>query len=440
MKLNNKILISNIVLTTIIILLTSVGMYYLVNETIYEELDNHLLRHKVDLMNQLQKDPSSLSHIQDLGGLGSYEWIDIVPYDGSVEPNSNSFTSVDTLRFAGKQAAPQTYRRLKTTVSVSGVHYTVSIYEEVAAWERISMTILFTLLAGLLIWILVLYIVNQVVFDKILTPFYNTVETLEKISDPTDFGDSFPQTTTYEINVLNQALNTMMAQIRSSFEDQKKFIQNASHELLTPLSIIRQKSEKILSQSNELDQNIVESASEIQQTAIRLSRLSNALLLISRVENKQYTLDEQVNIQEVTHEVLEELCEFINLKNISLDKQFNTQITVEGNRELIHSAIYNIIQNAVKFSPEHATITIATGRNDGHPRLSIRDQGPGIPPPLLDSLFDRFKKGSNHFSELDEESSPGLGLSIAQSICQLHGFTCTAGNLVEGGAEIGIQF
>lgn len=440
MKLNNKILVANIALTAVIILLTSIGMYYLVNDTIYEELDNHLLQHKIDLMNQLQSDPSSLNEIQNLGGLGSYEWIEIEPYDGDIAPGTNTFATLDTVRAGQDGGQIEAFRRLTTTIPVNDQYYTVKIYEEVAAWDRISMAILFTLLAGLLIWVLVLYIVNQVVFDKILTPFYNTVEVLEQISDPTDFEKSFPQASTYEINVLNRALNTMMKQIRSSFEEQKKFIQNASHELLTPLSIIRQKAERILSRSGQLDQATVQSANEIQQTAVRLSRLSNALLLISRVENKQYNLDEHVNIEEVANEVLEELCDFINLKNITLDKRFQSSITVEGNKELLHSAIYNVIQNAVKFSPEGAVITISTNGQAGHHTFSVQDQGEGIPPALLDSLFDRFKKGTNHFNELDDESSPGLGLSIVQSICQLHGFTCSAKNTGDRGVEVTIQF
>ncbi|MDX1636508.1 MAG: HAMP domain-containing sensor histidine kinase [Balneolaceae bacterium] len=440
MKLNNKILLANVSLTVVIMLLTSVGMYYLVHDTIYDELDHHLLRHKIDVLNQLQSDPSSLDEIQKLGGLGSYEWIEIVPYDGTVSPNANSFATIDTLRNPEKELIPQTYRLLTTAISVDEKFYTLKIYEEVGAWNRISMTILLTLLAGLLIWLLVLYVANQFAFDKILTPFYDTVKTLETISEPADFYESLPKTGTYEIDVLNKAINDMMEQIRSSFEDQKKFIQNASHELLTPLSIIRQKAEKILSRSDNLDRATLESAAEIQETAVRLTRLSNALLLISRVENRQYDLNEQVNIALVTGEVLDELCDFIELKRITVKKNVQADVTVTGNRELMHSLIYNIVQNAVKYAPKESVITL-TIRNDAErSRLTIRDEGPGIPPDLLSSVFDRFKKGSNHFSGLDEYSSPGLGLSIVKSICQLHGFECSARNCESGGTEIVIHF
>jgi len=439
MKLNNKILLSNLILSVGIFVLTSIGMYYLVNDTVYDELDNHLLQHKIDILNQVQGSPSSLKEIRELGGLGSYEWVEIMPYDGSVKVNTNNFATVDTVRNPN-EVGPNHYRRLATTISVNDRYYTLKIYEEVAAWENISMTILLSVLAGLLIWILLLYLVNQLVFDQILTPFYDTVDKLETITDPTDFDERFPGSTTYEIEVLNSALNTMMNQVRSSFEEQKKFIQNASHELLTPLSIIRQKAEKILSRSDQLDRRTVESANEIQQTAIRLSRLSNALLLISRIENKQYELDEQVNIQAITDEVLGELEDFISLKNLTIDKEFSREIIVQGNRELIHSAVYNIVQNAVKFSPEGTSITIAINRGPEYNEFTVIDRGPGIPEALKGSLFDRFKKGNGRSNKLGKNNGTGLGLSLVKSICTLHGFDYQAQNKEGAGAEITLRF
>jgi len=380
-----------------------------------------------------------VKQIQKLGGLGSYEWVDMYPYEGEVKLNANNFATVDTVRNPG-EVGPEAYRRLATTISVNDRYYTVKIYEEVAAWQNISMTILVSVLAALLIWILLLYLLNQMVFDRILTPFYDTVDTLETISDPTDFDERFPDSSTYEIKVLNDALNTMMSQLRSSFEDQKKFIQNASHELLTPLSIIRQKAEKILSNSDKCDQQTLKAASEIQQTAVRLSRLSNALLLISRVENKQYELDEQVNVAAVTDDVLEELDDFISLKNIAVEKDFENEIAVEGNKELIQSAIYNIVQNAVKFSPEKSTLHIRTNGEAEDGELTVIDEGPGIPEELKESLFDRFKKGQGSSAELAQNNGTGLGLSLVKSICKLHGFGYRAENKNGSGAKITLHF
>lgn len=439
MKLNNKILLGNLVLSVVIFFITSIGMYFLVNDTVNDELDNHLLHHKSDILNQLQGNPVSLDQIREVGGLGSYEWVDIEPFKEGIPVNTNRFTTIDTVRNPEKEQA-ETYRRLATTISLNGQTYTMTIYEEVASWQNISMTILLSVLAGLLIWILLLYLVNQIAFNKLLTPFYNTVDTLESISNPTDFEERFPDSTTYEIEVLNRALNSMMDQIKSSFEEQKRFIQNASHELLTPLSIIRQKSEKILSRSDSLNPETVEAASDIQQTAVRLSRLSNSLLLISRVENRQYKLNDKVSLKKVTEEVLRELDDFISMKNISIERAYEDDITVQGNKELIHSAIYNILQNAVKFSGEDSAIHIALWEKEDSPKLIVSDEGPGIPENIKGSLFDRFRKGDGPSNALGKNNGIGLGLSLVKSICNLHNFSCEVENRQEGGTKITIHF
>jgi len=439
MKLSNKVLVSNIILSVFILAASSIGMYFLIYKTVYDELDNHLLQHKIDIINQLQDDPSSIKAIKKMGSLGSYEWIDVQPYDGAVKPQGNRFATIDTARHS-EQIGKERYRRLTTAISVNDQYYTLRVYEEVAAWNSIGMTILLSVLAGILIWILLLYLLNQIIFDRILTPFYDTVNSLEGISDPSDLEGSFPHSSTYEINVLNQALNSMMREIRSSFEDQKKFIQNASHELLTPLSIIRQKSERTLAKAEQLDQGTIKAVHDIQQTAVRLSRLSNALLLISRVENKQYNLDEQVTIAKVTRSVLDELKDFVEMKDLTISTDLDSNLSVRGNKELIHSVIYNIVQNAVKFSPESGTVQIVAKKDDTDRYFSVTDEGPGIPPDLLDSVFDRFKKGQNSLDGIDGDSSPGLGLSIVHSICRLHKFECRAQNIEGDGAKITILF
>src|SRR6056297_236377 len=439
MKLNNKILLLNLILSAAVLVITGVGMYYLVFNTVYDELDNHLLQHKTDIMEQVQAEPSSIEDIRNLGGLGSYEWVEIEEIDSSVAPVGNNYATIDTTRNE-YDLAPEAYRRLSTQMTVANTTYSLKIYEEVAAWENISMTILLSVLAGLLIWILLLYLLNQVAFERILKPFYNTVDTLEAISKPSDFDEKCPASTTYEISVLNRALNTMMNQISSTFEEQKKFIQNASHELLTPLSIIRQKAEKILSNSDQLDEDTVKAASDIQHTAVRLSRLSNSLLLISRVENRQFNLDEDVRISSVMSEVLDEMKDFIDMKNIHVSTNETSDFVVRGNKELIQSAVYNIMQNAVKFTPENSGIKIEIGGESGQKELKIIDEGPGISAELRDSLFDRFKKSNGHSNKLGQNNGNGLGLSIVKSICKLHQFEYSVKNRKGSGTEVTIRF
>jgi len=439
MKLNNKILISNSLLSLLMLIVTGLGTYYVVNTTIFDELDFHLLQHKFDIQQQLEEDPNSLDEIRRLGGLGSYEWVEVHDFDESISLHSNNFSTIDTVRYKNVSDLAESYRKLTTTLSVEGDHYLLKIFEEVASWDKISMTVMLSVLAALFIWVILLYVVNQYAFGRILAPFYNTVDRLEHISSPSQVGEPFPEPNTYEIRVLNNALNTMLTQIKSSFDDQRKFIQNASHELLTPLSIIRQKAEKLISDADSLDLNSVERLHEIQQTAVRLTRLSNALLLISRVENSQFEMNDEIEVLDVVEQVLKELEDFIEIKELNIEKDLSQKFKLDGNKELIHSAIYNIIQNAIKFSPEGGKIWISVNNNNsGKTTLSVSDEGPGIPEDLIDQVFDRFRKGdklSGHSS-----SSPGLGLSIVKSICELHGCDYKAENNPDQGVTFSILF
>lgn len=393
MKLNNKILLSNSVLSLFMLIVTGFGMFYVVSSTIYDELDYHLMQHKADIQNQLTREPESLGELQEVGGWGSNEWAEITNYTGAIPRYSNNFSTIDTIRYADSSHLTESFRKLETTVIVNGNHYLLKVYEEVAAWDKISMKVLISVLAALFIWVILLYVVNQYAFGRILAPFYDTIERLEKISSPTEVGEPLPEPNTYEIRVLNTAINSMLSQIKSSFEDQKTFIQNASHELLTPLSIIRQKTEKLLSNSDDLSRSTIERLNEIQQTTVRLTRLSNALLLISRVENKQFEMEDEVYISEIAEQALNELRDFIEIKNLKVEKDLFPKIKLTGNRELIHSAIYNIIQNAIKFSPKGGKIMVSAKHNDSAQALFlVSDEGPGIPQELIEKVFDRFEK------------------------------------------------
>lgn len=438
MKLNNKILISNSLLSLLMLVVTGFGTYYVVNTTIFDELDFHLLQHKFDIQQQLEEEPGSLNEVRRLGGLGSYEWVEIHDYNESISLNSNNFSTIDTVRYADVSDLAESYRKLTTTLTVGNEHYLLEVYEEVASWDKISMTVMLSVLAALFIWVILLYVVNQYAFGRILAPFYDTVDRLELISSPSQVGEPFPEPNTYEIRVLNNALNTMLTQIKSSFEDQRKFIQNASHELRTPLSIIRQKAEKMISDAEGLDHNSIERLHEIQQTAVRLTRLSNALLLISRVENRQFEMDDEIDFTEVVEKVLKELEDFIEIKGLKIDKDLSQNFELNGNKELIHSAVYNIIQNAIKFSPEGGIIHIATKNTSEKTVFSVSDEGPGIPEELIDQVFDRFKKGSKLSGQ--SSSSPGLGLSIVKSICELHGCDYKAENNTGQGVTFSLIF
>ncbi|MDZ7805852.1 MAG: HAMP domain-containing sensor histidine kinase [Gracilimonas sp.] len=150
-------------------------------------------------------------------------------------------------------------------------------------------------------------------------------------------------------------------------------------------------------------------------------------------------MNDEIELTEIIEQVLKELEDFIEIKELKVDKDLSQTFELIGNKELIHSAVYNIIQNAIKFSPDGGKIRISiTQNNSGTTVFSVSDEGPGIPEDLIDQVFDRFKKGdklSGHNS-----SSPGLGLSIVKSICELHECGYRAENNPDKGVTFSLLF
>lgn len=429
MKLRSKISIANLIVNFFFLVIAGISLYLIVQAAVFSELDEHLENHKSDLIERFENNEISLQTIDEIGSIGTYEWIELQPVSGSVDLDEDEYSSVSKSRFRGEPA--ERYRQLRSIILIDGREYILTVYEEIAGWESITGSILIGTLVLLLIWYGVTFFGNEIILRNTLKPFFSTVSKLRGIRSENDFNITFPTVGTDELNELNQALNTMLAELEASFSRQKQFIQNASHELLTPLSIIRHKTDELLN-NESLDEESVLEISKIQQTIIRLKKLSNALLTISRVENKHYSTDGDINTQDILTEAISELQAFIENKNITLEITNNKLPVIRGNTELFHSLVYNILQNAVYHTPEQTTITIEAPETEDLLHLVISDSGPGISDEETEKVFERFERSA----ENGGTGNHGLGLAIVQSICKLHEWNC----FFEIGREKGAAF
>jgi len=414
MKLQYKIGLSNLIVSLLFLLITGFVLIHVVRKTVYQDLDQHLYYHKNSLINQLKQSQPDEDNDFDYGVVGSQEWVNLTKWKGKADSIPPNRIKTVYLKNGNKTIE---YRELSTVVSSKGQFYRAQFLESVVQWQHIIRNVFLVTFGLLLTLILLLLIVNDVQFREILKPFYNTVKRLPHIRDATGFAERFDRSSTEEIDQLHQALNRMLKQLGSFFEEQKSFIQNASHELQTPLTIIYQKTESLMSDPDISEESLVELA-QIQETAGRLSRLTKALLLISKIENKQFPMNDEVCLSDMAEKIISELSDFIEAMGIDVRLNFRDYPTVKASRELINALFYNLIQNALKFSTDNGIISV-TGRwgADGGYKVQVQDTGKGISPELLPVVFDRFKKPDSKWND-----SPGLGLSIVKSICDLHDF------------------
>lgn len=415
MKLQYKIGLSNLLVSLFFLIITGFVLIHIVRTTVYDDLDQHLYYHKNSLISQLKQSEPDEDSDFDFGVVGSQEWVKVVPWTGSkkeVPPDRIRTIFLDT---NGKRIE---YRELITVISSRDRYYKATFLESVVQWQHIIRNVFLVTFGLLMTLILLLLIINDVQYREILKPFYDTVKRLPHIRDATGFSERFERSTTDEIDQLHEALNRMLKQLGSYFEEQKAFISNASHELQTPLTIIYQKTESLMSDPNLTEETMVELA-QIQETASRLSRLTKALLLISKIENKQFPICDEVCLSEMAEKTVHELSDFIEAMDLTIETVLNDNVKIRASKDLINAMFYNLIQNAIKFSPENSAIKVEGHwlPDRQHYQVEVIDQGKGISPDLLPIVFDRFKKPDSKWND-----SPGLGLSIVKSICDLHDF------------------
>ncbi|MFK7979312.1 MAG: sensor histidine kinase [Saprospiraceae bacterium] len=234
------------------------------------------------------------------------------------------------------------------------------------------------------------------------------IETLEEFDVDEPKKVIFEKSSYPLFNEVNESILELIERIRSNYQANRQFTQNASHELQTPLAIIKGHGE-ILLNSPHLKEKEVTSLGVILQNTNRLAKLNHALILLSKIENNRYSDVETVTIQEVISEMLANFKDLINLQEIKIEKDFGQGLTVEMSETLAEILFANLFQNAIRYNVE-----------DGFIRVQIKDRTVTISNSgevlevAPESLFKRFKREST------VEESLGLGLSIVKRICDLY--------------------
>ena len=202
----------------------------------------------------------------------------------------------------------------------------------------------------------------------------------------------------------------MTNKVRNDYESLKNFTENASHEIQTPLAIIKTKLE-LLSQSDNLDETQIIAIGSIGDATSRLSRLNQSLLLLTKIENRQFIESGIINISFIVNDCLDNLEELAESKSILIKRNIQQNVFVEMNESLCEILISNIIINSIKHNYDSGFIDIELGKNN----LTISNTGAA---PVIETqeFFERFTK--NSFSN----DSLGLGLSIVKKICDNYGF------------------
>jgi two-component system OmpR family sensor kinase len=224
-----------------------------------------------------------------------------------------------------------------------------------------------------------------------------------------------------ELGRLARTFNELLDRLDRSFERQRRFISDASHELRTPVSILRGEAEVALSQVSRSPEEYRESLAVLHEEAQRLARIVEDLFTLTRADAGEYRLAQSdFYLDELAADCVRATRALAQAKNIALAAVTAEEMLVRADEDLLRRMILNLLDNAIKYTPAGGDVSITCGSvRDGY-ELSVTDSGPGIPAEMQSRVFERFFRANRARSRTDADSGAGLGLSIARWIAEAH--------------------
>lgn len=240
---------------------------------------------------------------------------------------------------------------------------------------------------------------------------------------------------TLELRGLAVSFNEMLARLQKVFESMRRLVADASHELKTPVSVIRTQCDVVL-QHERTPEAYVEAIKTVRSASERISATVRDLLSLARLDSGilssgGFTV---LSLDECIQKVLEMMRPVADQRGIRINSTFAGRITVLGNSESLTEAFLNIIENGVKYNREDGVLEVSAAGADGKAIVTIRDTGIGIRKEDLARIFDRFYRSDRS----GNEEGTGLGLSIAKAIIEAHGGEITVESELGKGSTLTI--
>jgi signal transduction histidine kinase len=241
-----------------------------------------------------------------------------------------------------------------------------------------------------------------------------------------------------EINVLAEEFNEMTQRLSRTEEVRRRFVSDASHELKTPLASIRLLSDSILQTDNMDDATMREFVGDIGEEAERLSRITEKLLALTRLDAGGETPVEPVELRDTIQRVIHMLHPLADQKQIELDTEIQTAGMILANADDLYQIVFNLAENGVKYNHPQGQVKLSLREDGDEVVLVVEDTGIGIPESEREKIFDRFYRVDKARSR--EAGGTGLGLSIVRDMVKKYHGTIQCGPRQEGGSWFLVAF
>lgn len=417
MKLFAKYNRVNITATILTFLAGSIAFYFVLQYVLIRQLDETLHAEQQEITDYIQTH-NALPEIQNT----KHQWI-------IVEKTNNRIIKAKPHSFPvynRKEKEQESIRQLSFTAYAGNQLYKVTVNKSEAETEDLLKLIILVTVGMIGLILLINYIVNRKLVARLWQPFYLTIEKIKNYHITAQQPLDLSNTGIDEISLLNESLNKMTTRIYDDYISLRTFTENASHEMQTPLAVIRSKVEALL-QDAEGKEKTVEQLLVIENTIQKLSRLNQSLLLLTKLENRQFASEETVDLDEIVRLKLMEREEMIKAKKLVVTQNCLKTI-VPFHSHLAEILISNLLNNAIQYTPENGEILISLDEKN----LSVANTGLGYPL-NADKVFQRFYKADQ------QSKGTGLGLAIIKEICTVSGYAISY-QFNDNKHEFSIQF
>ncbi|HSZ24853.1 MAG TPA: HAMP domain-containing sensor histidine kinase [Cytophagaceae bacterium] len=377
----------------------TVLFYYVIKIILLDGIDEAIHQEKLQLI-------ENLNYENFIDELRPSENIDI-KHSTAKKVSPDSYSTV--LVFDSVQNELVDYRQLKATYKFNDNLYEIRIRQSMQEAEALLNGILPAEIGLFVLFLIGVLLMNNYVNRSVWEPFYDLLEKIKAYDFEKTKVIQYTSSDTKEFQELGKSIEKMTNKIYRDFLNQKEFNENSSHELQTPLAIIRNKLE-LLIQSKNLKEEEMEIIESIFDAVKRLNLLNKGLILISQIDNHQYSETEEVYMDRVVNNNIKHFMYQIEERNITLTTNIEEKCKVRTNPILSEILVTNIVSNAIKHNLENGSLRIELNRF----HLLIENSGKPLSAEA-ENMFERFKKDS------DSELSIGLGLAIVKKICVLLG-------------------
>ncbi|PWJ54990.1 signal transduction histidine kinase [Dyadobacter jejuensis] len=401
-----------LIIYSLVVLAGSIPAYYLIIDyTWTNELDKHHSAIKTKITNRLNGlDASQVDMAENIRMLNHLEpgfHLKRVA-EAEIAPDRR----YSEIRFDDFMQDREQFRGLVTFITIHGQSYRLTIETNM---EEVDETI--GIIAAVAIFFLVLLLggfiyLNRRTSLKLWNPFYQTIDQLQRFQLNNQAQIDFPPTQIKEFDTLQKSLQALIDRNIKSFQLQKRFTENASHELQTPLAIIKSKLDLLL-QQKELTATQAQLITSATESLNRVAKINKNLLLLAKIENHQFQNPVPVDLEEEIHAAVERFEELYEYKHPEFLLAVEPAAPLMADPTLVQILLNNLIQNACKYSPPKSVIGLQLNNND----LFIKN--PGQAPLIEKELYSRFGQATR------PDSGNGLGLAIAHEICRYYGWPIT---------------